>query len=750
MCATSAAGPTLLVFPPSGDLTQPYLSLPYLAGHLRAHGEPVLLQDLNLLGYLELFEPAALRKLSGKVMRRAGTLDRKTRLSFVQQEEYFAVNAARFDGDYLADHALEAQRVLRSQDEFFDPDRYDWAVGVLEGSLRLVSAAHFPVRLSFTGYDLPPYVTNFAELERALAELPNPFLAAYEKHLFPLIEKERPAVVGLSMAFPGQLFQGYVIAREIKRRFPNVHVTAGGTATAQLVLRMEPTALKGFRSFYDSIVVFEGESALLELVRRVRDGRSLEGLFNALTFRASDGEPLFAREAVNEDLNALAIPDFDGLPLEKYLSPHLVLYYAPTRGCYFNKCAFCHYGLAEKSTASYRERDPEKVVQDLKALTAKYATNLYYFSGDVISPRWLDKLSQAVVREGVDVAWSSDLRPEKTFSTAEKSEALRRSGCLAVALGIESASDRLLKLMVKGTQSGANAEVIRHMAEAGIAVQAMTFLGFPTETAAEANATLDFLDSLSDTVALFFTVDFDMQPGAPVYHEPEKYGVKKVWHLRGDEFRERAKFTAEGVAKTPEEEALLTARVNALFRKFGRRLYPYAGSVAFSHTFLYFRRHGAGVFKELAKREEPRLPLGAPLSLAFGTRFCKATFDLQEVSDRLAEGRRAIEAGFERAGEITPALYERTAGALPGVEPDPTLCIYRPFRLPVQISDEVWRLTPLVDGARTAEAIVDLFPGDKAFARENLERLYAQGIVEARGVDNASRPLQSGRALAAF
>src|SRR5262245_11175718 len=275
--------PTLLVFPPSGDLTQPYLSLPYLAGYLRAHGETVLMQDLNLLAYLDLFEPRALLKMSGRVMRRAGALDRKARLTFAQQEEYFADSAARFDGDYLAEHVGEALATLRS-DAFFDADRYDHAVGMLEGGLRLASAAHHPVQLSFTGYGLPPFVTNFAELERALAELPNPFLESFERHLVPLIEREKPAVVGISMAFPGQLFQGYVVARLVKSRFPDVHVTAGGTSMAQLVLRMDPAALAGLRAFYDSIVVFEGESALLELVRRVRDGQSLVGLPNALTF----------------------------------------------------------------------------------------------------------------------------------------------------------------------------------------------------------------------------------------------------------------------------------------------------------------------------------------------------------------------------------------------------------------------------------------------------------------------------------
>ena len=33
--------------------------------------------------------------------------------------------------------------------------------------------------------------------------------------------------------------------------------------------------------------------------------------------------------------------DFEGLPLDRYFAPHLVLPYDPTRGCYWGKCTFC-------------------------------------------------------------------------------------------------------------------------------------------------------------------------------------------------------------------------------------------------------------------------------------------------------------------------------------------------------------------------------------------------------------------------
>src|SRR3954467_14883389 len=88
-----------------------------------------------------------------------------------------------------------------------------------------------------------------------------------------------------------------------------------------------------------------------------------------------------------EDLKVLPAPDFDGLPLELYLAPRLVLPYDPTRGCYWGKCTFCHYGLAEVGTASYRERQVERVVEDLRALSSRHGTRYFYLSQDSVAPK---------------------------------------------------------------------------------------------------------------------------------------------------------------------------------------------------------------------------------------------------------------------------------------------------------------------------------------------------------------------------
>ena len=62
---------------------------------------------------------------------------------------------------------------------------------------------------------------------------------------------------------------------------------------------------------------------------------SKEALYGAVLSRIADSLAVWSEPPPGEgaeDMRALPAPDFDGLPLDRYLSPHLTLPYDPTRG----------------------------------------------------------------------------------------------------------------------------------------------------------------------------------------------------------------------------------------------------------------------------------------------------------------------------------------------------------------------------------------------------------------------------------
>ena len=64
---------------------------------------------------------------------------------------------------------------------------------------------------------------------------------------------------------------------------------------------------------------------------------------------------------------------------------------------------------------------------------------------------------------------------------------------MAISVGFESGNQRVLDLIDKGTRPAQVEQTIVAMNNAGVAVQIMGFTGFPTETRAEAQDSVDFL-----------------------------------------------------------------------------------------------------------------------------------------------------------------------------------------------------------------------------------------------------------------
>ena len=99
--------------------------------------------------------------------------------------------------------------------------------------------------------------------------------------------------------------------------------------------------IEGLWEWFDTAVVYEGESAYLQLTEAVESGGDFSKLPN-LIYKDEYGIHVNT-EVCAETLSELPPPDFDGLPLEKYFVPHLILPYLATRGCYYGRCTFCDH-----------------------------------------------------------------------------------------------------------------------------------------------------------------------------------------------------------------------------------------------------------------------------------------------------------------------------------------------------------------------------------------------------------------------
>ena len=689
-----SAADVALVYPPSCDPTAPYLSLPTLAAFLRQNGVRVQLVDANLEGWEHLLERDRLEQLAARIEKRLAELDARPSLDHEAQLAYAALWQARGDAAEVPARIADALAVLRDRTgaRFYDPEAYEAAAATVEAALRVVSAAHTPLSLDFVAYKTPFSLLTAEEIARDASPERDPF----HDYFVALAERLRASgvsLVGVSVAFPGQVQPAFSLAHVLREHLPGVHVTVGGPALTQMLLRLQGERLEKALGPFSSAVVYEGELALLDMVRAIERGED----------PAANGRVIRGR--MIEDLSLLPRPDFAGLPLDRYLAPELVLPYDPTRGCYWGVCTFCHYGLAEVGTARYRERPVETVLDHLEALSQAHGAKIFYLSQDVFSPRIATNIARGITARGLSIRWGTDMRPERSL-TPERCAELARGGALSTALGIESAAPRVLSLIDKGIPAADVRRAVQNLATAGVAVEAMCFSDFPTETYREALETVRFVDGLKDDLSLFILGRFDLTHGSLVAQKPGDFGIKEVWGVEGDELGTGLFFAERRRAKSEEQQARLEEKVVDLSQGWRLRRYPWAGALSTAHTMLWYAHHGKDAFRRasLAPRHE-----GVPAATA---RTASARYDVRAIALASAANEAVIWDDLVNVQRrVTRAAYEEAAREVPHAQPEPRARTwsYRAGEEPAPVTRDQDRSgasaeTPGADGPRVVRA----------------------------------------------
>jgi hypothetical protein len=631
-----------LVYPPTCDPTAPYLSVPTLTAWLRKHGIDVLPIDANVEAWEWLLSRPRLEATASRLERRLAELEARRSLSHEDQLAYAAMWSARGDAAFAPRAIDEALALLRDGTRFYDAAAYGSAVATVEAAQRAIGAAYHPLSLDFVAYRTPFSLLDAEEIARDASSERDPF-HDYFLSLADRLRDAKVSLVGISVAFPGQVQPAYSLAHVLRARLPGLQVTVGGPALTQMLLRLEGERLDRALGPFSTAVIYEGEHALLGMAEAIARGED----------PAAKGRVI--RGTTIEDMSILPAPDFRGLPLDRYLAPELVLPYDPTRGCYWGVCTFCHYGLAEVGTAKYRERPVETVLDHVQALKEEYGARIFYFSQDVFSPRIATNIARGIVQRGLGVKWGTDMRPERSLTPARCKE-LVAGGQLSAALGVESAAPRVLSLIDKGIPVETVRDAVVNLSEAGVAVEAMCFTDFPTESYREAMESVRFVEGLAEELSLFILGRFDLTHGALVAQKPGEFGIKEVWGVEGDELGTGLFFAERRRAKRANEQARLEEAVASLSSRWRLRRYPWAGALSTAHTLLWYARHGKDVFHTLPGESDVNV-------IRARARLAPARFDVARVAEESAEREAALwDKMVREERRVSRAVYaERTA-----------------------------------------------------------------------------------------
>ncbi|MEM7308498.1 MAG: radical SAM protein [Planctomycetota bacterium] len=673
--------PIALVFPPQGHFTQPYLALPCISAYLKAGGFPdVEVIDASVEAYDRFLSRDYLLRAAERVEERLplARFGGRDALGFEDMEAFRAAAESAASAASVAHEVEEAKAVLRGE-AFYDTARYVPAVRTLYHGLRLVSASWFPSQLTPHNFTMRYANDRSREVLAAVDDgAENPFLEHFEAELLPRLLAKRPRVLGMSVIYGSQLIPALTLGRMVKRHLPDCHVTAGGGFLAYIGKKLMHAP--GIDTCLDSMIFHEGEGPMLALCQALAAGDEPRDVPSTTWFDRSGARVRAVENPPGHPirLDEAPLPDFDGLPFERYFSPEIVLPFDINRGCYYGECTFCT--LPTVIGPGYRTRRADTIADHVVQLKERYGARNFNFITDCMPPGMIADLPEALIEREADVRWWSDARVEPRAYTREGAQLLYDSGCRKLLFGFESATPRLLKMMKKGQSVRATLDVARNCAAAGISVTFYAMVGFPSETREEARATLDFLLDNSDVVREVSLQTFHIDEVAETYRDPDAFGIRILDDPEAD-LQLYHEYESES-GMTSSEAAEMFAEMMEGFRS---RLALFAGDNIFyfmqkSHYFLHLARDvHPDAFAERCRARTRRLAeRGASpgLAPAPGLSLIELPFSYTGAVGALAHPlARAVRPDF-LTGRYVAGAREEAARAIGALAPEPRVLAY--------------------------------------------------------------------------
>jgi anaerobic magnesium-protoporphyrin IX monomethyl ester cyclase len=223
-----------------------------------------------------------------------------------------------------------------------------------------------------------------------------------------------------------------------------------------------------------------------------------------------------------EDLDELPFPAWDLVDVPRYKEiwyrrhGYYSMNMVTTRGCPYH-CNWCAKPIWGQR---YGARSPENVIAELQWLEKTYQPDHVWFVDDImgLEAGWMSHFADLVDAHGLRVPFKCLSRPDLLLRDGEI-EALRRAGCQIVWIGAESGAQKILDAMEKGTRVEEIYAATHRLHAAGIKAGHFLQFGYPGETRADIEATLQMVRDC----------------------QPDDIGVSVSYPLPGTRFYDRVK-----------------------------------------------------------------------------------------------------------------------------------------------------------------------------------------------------------------
>jgi anaerobic magnesium-protoporphyrin IX monomethyl ester cyclase len=327
--------------------------------------------------------------------------------------------------------------------------------------------------------------------------------------------KENPDMVGFT-AFTMEIESALKCAEITKSVNKNIITAIGGPHVSNV-----PEEILKNKNI-DFVLRGESEISFYKFIEELNGEKNFDNIPNV--GYKKNGELVFNEVELPSNLDELPFPDYESMKFCEYPKMYFMKNYpsAPiisSRGCPFS-CTFCSAG--KLSGKKFRARSPENLIKEIKYLKKNYHIKEFQIWDDnfTLNRERAMRFCNLLIEENINLEWwcPNGLRIETL--DGELLRKMKQSGFYAMAVGIESGSERIQKDMKKNLNLEKAKEIVSLAKKIGIRTQGFFIIGYPTETKEDILKTIKIAKELPLSRASFSL--FQPLVGSEIYEDLKK------------------------------------------------------------------------------------------------------------------------------------------------------------------------------------------------------------------------------------
>jgi radical SAM superfamily enzyme YgiQ (UPF0313 family) len=307
-----------------------------------------------------------------------------------------------------------------------------------------------------------------------------------------------PDVIGISIMFSEYKSDAFEVITTIKHYFPHIQIIAGGAHVS--------TFPEECVEYADTVVVGEGEEVIDEIIKDRR-----RGIIRAERIRDLDNLLMPAWDLMKEDMDEINRLSAKSPFLMRRPLAHIIT----SRGCP-NNCAFC--AVKVSWGRQWIARSAKNVVDEIEYLYKQGFREIHFNDDNCsISRERMYQICDLIRIRGIKIKIACPTGIHIMTLDKPLLKLMKRAGFYRLCFGIETGNEEMQKRIHKNINLDKAREVIKDANNLGFWTSATFIFGFPEETEAQRQDTIDFAKTSG--------IDF------PIYYNLQIQAGTELWNL---------------------------------------------------------------------------------------------------------------------------------------------------------------------------------------------------------------------------